>query len=396
VEKLRPHDRLDRRLDARRLRGRHVRAVAHALEALHASAEVCMDEVDAGPIALAKRLREHADALAQRCGGAVADDALPRLLAAQQRFLTDAVDVLLERASTGRVRRLHGRIACRNIAVDRRGTVRLVAPDPEARGDVAEDVAALAIDLRARGAARRAEAFAAAYAWASDDYALYRVVDGYERDAAVRLAFEASVRAGAGPEPAAYLRAFLDAVCSAPLVIATSGGVATGKSRLAKAVARRLAAPRVAADRVQHALLAPIPDAVAHELVWDRGFGERVYGGMFQRAEAVLASGRSVVLDACFADAERRREAAALAARHGADIVFAECNAPPEVVEARLRRRDRRCGGTPGGWPSLARIVTERWQPPDPGEPGRHLRVDTGRPQSEWLRALEPLQGRRA
>jgi hypothetical protein len=95
VEKLRPHDRLDRRLDARRLRGRHVRAVAHALEALHASAEVCMDEVDAGPIALAKRLREHADALAQRCGGAVADDALPRLLAAQQRFLTDAVEDLI-------------------------------------------------------------------------------------------------------------------------------------------------------------------------------------------------------------------------------------------------------------------------------------------------------------
>jgi hypothetical protein len=396
VEKLRPRDRLDRRLDARRLRGRHVRAVAHALEALHAGAEVCTDGPDVGPVALAKRLREHADALAQRCGGAVTDAVLPRLLAAQQRFWIDAVDALLERASTGRVRRIHGRITCRNVAVDRCGTVRLAAPDPEARGDVAADVAALAIDLRARGAARRAEAFAAAYAWTADDYALYRVLDGYERDAAVRLALEASVRTGAGPEPAAYLRAALDSARPAPLVIATTGGVATGKSTLAKAVARSLAAPHVAADRVQHALLAPLPVGVAHELVWDCAFGERVYGGLFRRAEAVLASGRSVVLDACFADVERRRGAAALAARHGADLVFAECDAPPEDVEARLRRRDRRCGGVPGGWSSLARIVTARWQPPDPGEPGRHVRVDTGRPQREWLRALEPPRGRRA
>ena len=261
VEKLRRRDRLDRRLDAGRLRGRHVRAVARALEALHASAEPCSGNAEVGPVALAKRFRQHADALAQRCGGAVTDDALPRLLAAQQRFRIDAVDTLLERASTGRVRRLHGRISCRNVAVDRCGTVRLAAPDPDARGDVTEDVAALAIDLRARGAARRAEAFAAAYAWAADDYSLYGVLDGYERDAAVRLALEA--RCARAPVPS---RRRTCAPLSAARVPRRWWSPPPAPWRPGRAPSRRrshgdLAAPRVAADRVQHALLAPLPEA---------------------------------------------------------------------------------------------------------------------------------------
>ncbi len=96
--------------------------------------------------------------------------------------------------------------------------------------------------------------------------------------------------------------------------------MATGKSTLARAVSRRLAAPRVEADRVGHALLTPLPDGVAHRRIWEGDFAARVYLGMFRRAGDVLAGGRPVVLDACFADAGRRAEAAALAARHGAAL----------------------------------------------------------------------------
>jgi predicted kinase len=94
------------------------------------------------------------------------------------------------------------------------------------------------------------------------------------------------------------------------------------------------------------------------------------------------------VLDACFADAGRRAGAAALAAHHGAEFVFVHCDAPPEQVEARLSRRDSRDGGPDGGWPAIARSVTEQWQAPSPGEPGRYVRIDTGRPRREWMRAL--------
>jgi predicted kinase len=221
---------------------------------------------------------------------------------------------------------------------------------------------------------------------------LYRVLDGYARNSALHMAIDAASRAKRGrrgPAPDAYLRAALDAAHPAPLVIAIGGAVATGKSTLARVVSRRLAAPHVEADRVGHALLAPLPDGVAQRRIWEGDFAERVYLGMLRRAGDVLAGGRPVVLDACYADARRRAEVAALAARHGVAFVFVHCEAPPAQVEARLARRDSRDGGPDGGWPAIARSVTEQWQAPGPDEAGRHVRVDTGRPRREWLRALE-------
>ena len=387
----RRRDRLDHRLDTGRLRGRHVRAVARALAVLHDGSEVCGDDEPAAPLTLAKRLRAYAGEFAARrdTPGTAVD--LQRLLAEQQHFLIDAIEALLERVGTGRVRRVHGRIGCRSVWVGPAREVRFAEADPRARADVAEDVASLAIDLRARGVPRLAETLAAAYAWAADDYALYRVLDGYARDAALRMALAPASRAAVesrGPEPAAYLRAALTTVHRAPIVIAIGGPVASGKSTLAKTVSRRLAAPRVEADRVRRALLEPLPDSVSHERSWDDDFAERVYRGMLRRATDVLHSGRPVVLDACFPDARRRGEAAALAARHAAEFVFVYCDAPTEAVEARLMRRATRDGGPTGGWRAIARIITEQWQPPSAGEPGRQVRIDTGRPRREWLRAL--------
>jgi hypothetical protein len=387
----RRRDRLDHRLDNGRLRARHVRAVARALAVLHDGAEVCGDDAPAAPLTLAKRLRAYADEFeARRETPGTAID-LQQLLAEQQRFLIDAIATLLERAGAGRVRRIHGRTGCRSVWVGPAREVRFARADPRAHGDVAEDVASLAIDLRARGAPQLAEALAAGYAWAADDYGLYRVLDGYARDAALRMALAATSRAGVesrGPAPAAYLCAALTAVHRAPIVIAIGGYVASGKSTLAKAVSQRLAAPRVEADRVRRALLEPLPASVSHERIWDGDFTERVYRGMLRRAADVLHSGRPVVLDACFPDARRRGEAAALAARHAAEFVFVHCDAPPEQVEARLLRRATRDGGPPGGWPAIAQSVTDTCQPPSPGEPGRYVRIDTGRPRREWLRAL--------
>ena len=283
----RPLDRLDHRLAARRLRGRHVRAVGRALAALRA---------EGGPA--------------------------------------------------------RGTLACRGVYVGKEQRVDFAAPPGRV---TTEQVAALVGELRARGAARRAEQLAAAYAAAADDYALYRR---------------------------------LDPLGGEPLVIATGGRVASGKSTLAKAVARRLAAPRVVADRVRHALLAEVPDGSGHELAWARAFSDQVYAGLLARADDVLASRRPVVLDACFPSAARRAAAAALAERHGARFVFACCDAPPADIAARLRLRDVRDGASPGGWEKIASEIEAQWEPPRDGEPGRLVRIDTSLPRGTWLRAL--------
>jgi predicted kinase len=271
----RASDRLDRRLAARRLRARHVRAVGRALAAR-----------EGGP----------------------------------------------------------GELSCRTVFVGKTHVrfARAAARDP----------VALAADLRARGAERLAEQLLSAYALAADDYAVF----------------------AADALPARARR-----------LVAVGGLVATGKSTVAKHVARRMGAPRVVADRVRGALLAKAAAGSAHELTWQRGFGERVYAGLLERAGRVLASGRSVVIDACFPSEAGRRAAAQLAARHGARFVFVRCDAPEEDVVARLRLRDARDGAAPGSWRRLARRVEERFEPP---RPGAFVAIDTSLPRKSWRRRL--------
>jgi predicted kinase len=281
----RPLDRLDHRLAARRLRGRHARALGRALAALRR---------ETGP-------------------------------------------------------RAPGALSLRAVFVGKTGAVRF-ARSP---GRIAtDDVAALVRELVAAGAPRRAEQLAAAYAFAADDYALYRK---------------------------------LAAVGGELLVVATGGRVASGKSTVAKAVSRRLAAPRIVGDRVRRALAAEAP---GHELAWARSASARIYAELLERADAVLAGRRSLVLDACFPTARERGAAAALAARHGARFVFACCDAPPAELAARLRLRDVRDAVPPGSWEKIASEIEARWEPPEDGEPGSLVHLDTSQRRGAWFRAL--------
>jgi predicted kinase len=277
---------------------------------------------------------------------------------------TRPLDRLDRRLASRRLRGKHARAVGRALAADSSGGGgardcesvfvgkgrRVAFAAPGAGG--AADALALAADLRARGAARLGEQLLAAYALAADDFGVL-----------ARLPAEAP---------------------GARLVLAVGGLVASGKSTAAKYLSRRTGAPRVVADRVRRAVLEDAGDG-AHELAWSPALGDRVYAGLLERAGQVLASGRSVVIDACFPSEARRRAAAALAARHGARFVFACCDAPEEDIVARLRLRDVRDGAAPGAWEKLAREVEGAFEAP---RPGTYVRLDTSLPRPAWLRAL--------
>jgi predicted kinase len=245
-----------------------------------------------------------------------------------------------------------GALSCADVFVGKKRRVRFAEASDAAPGARADAALALARDLRARGAARLAEQLVAAYALAADDYRLLGRVSAPER--------------------------------AELLVVAVGGLVASGKSTVAKYVARRIDAPRVVADRVRRALLEETGGG-DHELTWHPSASDRLYAGLFERAGQVLASGRSLVLDACFPSEARRRAAAALAARYGARFVLVLCDAPREDFVARLRLRDVRDGAAPGSWEKLAREVEERFEP---ARRGAHVQLDTSLPRAAWLRAL--------
>ena len=246
-----------------------------------------------------------------------------------------------------------GALSCRSVFVGKGCRVSFTGPAAAAPGPVAREVLVLARELGGRGAPRLAEQLAAAYALAADDYGFLRGLEAPRQ--------------------------------REPLVLAVGGLVASGKSTVAKYVARRIGAPRVVADRVRRALLAGAGEDAAHELAWSAELADRVYAGLLARADEVLASGRSAVLDACFPTVLRRSATAELAARHGAGFVFACCDAPEEDIVARLRRRDLRDGASPGAWRKIASEIEAQWEPARPRE---HVRLDTSLPRAAWLRAL--------
>ena len=65
----------------------------------------------------------------------------------------------------------------------------------------------------------------------------------------------------------------------------------------------------------------------------------KVYDEIFRRADKVLEKGDSVILDATFVTQALRRQAAAIAAKHGKTFIILETYCPQEVAIARILRR---------------------------------------------------------
>ncbi len=274
------------------------------------------------------------------------------------------------------------------------------------RIDRASDSAFLAMDLRYRGHAKLAERFLAAYARASGDYHLYSVVDYF---LSYRAAVRAKVAALAAMDPGipaaqreaatASARRHLDQARASivvdrqprdrdrPLVIAMCGVIGSGKSTAAERLAEQLDAVVISSDRLrrQLAALGVIAGASgqADEGLYSDAMRTRVYHAMLECGDPVLASGRTVVLDATHGLQRDRQQVREWASRRGANTVLVQTLAAGPVTMGRLRARAARGDDAsdagpelyataaaafeaPSEWPSVHRFAistdTEAWQ----------------------------------
>jgi predicted kinase len=342
----------------------------------------------ASPGNLARRWQLAVDALAQAPEIATAEQT-EELAQRQREFLAHGVELILDRLAGDHIHALHGALRCDSVSV-RGKQASLAAARPKAEGDSAEDIADLAIDLRACDAAPAAERLIASYALYADDYALLRVVAWYERLAGCVRATQCGGQRGRALVEAALGCEARDARV---VMIAVGGGVACGKTSLAQALTRETGWPRVVADRVRGAILEPVADAAgpnaALSCTLEASFDERVYAGTLGRASEALASRRSVVVDGCFPTRRQREAAGQLAESLGSAFVFVACRPDPVAVAKRLQARDVRDGVTPGSWQALASDVEGRCEDRDDSEPGATVRVATdGQPQEHVRRIL--------
>jgi len=157
----------------------------------------------------------------------------------------------------------------------------------------------------------------------------------------------------------------------AAVLVAVGGLVASGKSTLARALAARIGAEWIDADRVRESLLGG-----RWARSFDPGFEDEVYVELLRRAESSIDSGHLVVLDACFPLTRYRVAARALAQRHAQAFLFVECRVSFETARERLAARDALAHHP--GWEQIYRDLAAHWQPICELAPDEHLVLHDG------------------
>jgi predicted kinase len=277
------------------------------------------------------------------------------------------------------------------------------------RIDVASEVAFLAMDLAYRGAHALAERFLARYATETDDFDLYGVVDyfvGYRALVRAKVAGIAARDAGIAPaqraaaerSAAAHLelaeRALRQPRRGALVVLC--GVVGTGKSTVAAALAEASGGVVISSDRTRKRMagLAPTERPVAPLAggIYAEETSDRVYRGLLERAGPVVESGRVAILDAAFAQAQRRRAALAWAGDRGIPTLLVEVACSRPVALERLARREAEGRDASDAGPALHAWSVRSFEPPDDWPAARRVLLATDDPS--WRDRVPALVAR--
>jgi len=170
--------------------------------------------------------------------------------------------------------------------------------------------------------------------------------------------------------------------------------MASGKSPLSERLSLRLGFPRLSGAAVRGRLAQRATRAGAPPLSGFAGEAtDEVYAAVLRAAGDVLASGRTVVIDATFPTRALRSELRALVRSLGAEPRFVECRVDETVVRRRLEARARAQRRDEGEWLALLDRFLEAWEPVDELPRAQHLVIDTTRDPRACLETVERWLG---
>ncbi len=284
-----------------------------------------------------------------------------RIVAYIRHFLDERAPLFASRVEDGRIRDCHGDLRLQHVyLLDSEHKLAIIDGiefnERFRYSDVASEVAFLAMELDAAGRFDLSRAFVDSYVAATRDdtlrevlpfYTCYRAcvrgkVTSFQLDEAEVLAAQ---RESARQEAASLfaLAASYASGPTRPTLLMVGGLMGTGKSTLARALHHELGWALFSSDTVRKCL-AHLDPAQPAAFAFGQGLYRpeqtaHIYHAMLVEAGAVLASGRSVLLDASFIRRADRQAAAREATARGAHTLFVECICPREVALERLARR---------------------------------------------------------
>jgi len=159
------------------------------------------------------------------------------------------------------------------------------------------------------------------------------------------------------------------------MIILFAGLPATGKSTLAKQVAKSIKGVVLRTDKIRKQLL--------EEPKYTEEEKKLIYNVTFLIAEYLASAGVNVILDGTFYKRELRHRVYEIARKTGAKLYIIECCAPERIIKERMDRRKRRASLSDADF-EVYRKIAEQFEPIR----REHIVVDTSHDLKENLREI--------
>jgi aminoglycoside phosphotransferase family enzyme/predicted kinase len=377
-----------------------LREVARTLAAFHARAETSPEISAAGsPETIRLAWRDNLDEIDRFAGRSLHATRLARIRELAMRYVAGRRPLFELRVAHGKIRDGHGDLLADDIFCLPDGPRILDCiefGDALRYGDVASDVAFLAMDLEHRGRPDLAARFLLDYREFSGDNPPTSLIHFSIAHRALVRAKVACLRAEQTGHEALGARRLVELALAhleraRPRLVMVGGFPGTGKTTLAHALARARGFAHLHSDETRKELFGADPGARIHEAfragIYRSGATRDTYRELLRRALALLRMGESVVIDASWTDRSLRDRAAATAAEAVADLTELRCWVPASIAAARIRTRT---AGPSDATEEIASLMAEAADP----WPGA-VRLDAARPPDEVLgKALGALDRR--
>lgn len=272
-------------------------------------------------------------------------------------------------------------------------------------GDLAADLAFLAMDLDFNNCWQEERYFIDQMVAKLDDPDLLELIDFYKCYRAYVKGKVKSLQSGEDEMPQAdrekaaqtgsqyfdlSLRYAL--LGSKPIVLIFMGGVGTGKTTLAKHFEQKFSIDRFSSDRIRKsmvgvALQKRTPEE-QREKLYSKSMSERTYQTLVEKMEACIKEGKSVIMDATFSSSSSREKLVQRFRELDIDYLFVETTAPDSVIKSRLKKRDEEDDIVSDARLEDFETLDNRYSPPTEMENENLISVQTDQPVEETIGTL--------
>jgi uncharacterized protein len=255
-------------------------------------------------------------------------------------------------------------------------------------GDAAVDLAFLHMDMEQLGYPQQSQVVLKAYVDCAEDPEIYALIDFYAVYRAIVRLKVACIRYDELEtlEKKKTVKNEINSLLnqayrytllfSRPTLWVFNGLPASGKSSLAQRLANALSMAVYSSDSIRKEKDSRQELVPYGEGTYTEKRRRRIYTKMLAMAQEKLKKGRSVILDATYAQRVWREEVVRLASDMDSNLIFVECVCKPETIQSRLKEREKFPGLSDARIQHLPQIINH-FEPITEVDPHTHVKVKT-------------------